>query len=467
MAESILGLPSSAKFAAEGDRFYNHRRKILHYYPNGGAPLTGLLSMIPEESVNDSIFYWYEKRYQSPKSTLRGTAPWTSSAPSTGDADDGTTAGTGAKAIATVFYLKVASTVSFKVGDIVRLDTTGVQFWITAVTRGVSAETTNGYLTVKLIRAYTIAATSEFASGTVIRVVGSAYGEGASGTGLAAKPFKRPYAIMNTTQIFRDKMEFPGSVLQMGLKYDDTGPYQEKARDTIIDHMTSIERAILFGKRSTTTRTSFDSSQEDLTVRTMSGIIEFLELWDAGSTGLSIDGATYAPYAQKGASTLDSDDEKRIITNADGLVTVDRFNMWAERIGRYAHNRTKEKLVLCGSGAMNAFVKMFRKNSTFQVRYGEKAYGLTLVTLTTPYGDFHLVTHPLFNEDATMRYWALMVDIWSLKYRYLTNRDTRLLKMRQNPGDDFRRDEYLTEASIEFWQPEGNMLVKNIQDYVD
>lgn len=44
MADSILGLPSSAKFAAESDRFYNHRRKILHLYPSGGAPLTGILS---------------------------------------------------------------------------------------------------------------------------------------------------------------------------------------------------------------------------------------------------------------------------------------------------------------------------------------------------------------------------------------------------------------------------------------
>jgi len=467
MAESILGLPSSAKFATEGDRFYNHRRKILHYYPNGSSPLTGLLSMMPEEGVNDSIFYWYEKRFASPKTTLRGTAAWTSTAPSTGDADDGTTAGTGAKAITTDFYIKVATTSDFVPGQIVQLDSNGVQFYVLAVTRGVSSEVLLGYIKVRLIRAYTIGATSEFASGVVIRVVGSAYGEGASGVGLASKPFKRPYVIQNTTQIFRDRMEFPGSVLQMGLKYDDSGPYQEKARDTIIDHMTSIERAILFGQRSTTTRASFDSSQENLTVRTMSGIVEFLQLWDAGSSGLAIDGATYAPYSFKGPSTVDTDDQKRVIANADGLVTVDRFNIWAERIGRFSHNRTKEKLCLMGSGAMSAFVKMFRKNSSFQVKYGEKSYGLTLVTLTTPYGDYHLMTHPLFNEDAVMRNWCLMLDIWSLKYRYLNNRDTRLLKNRQNPGDDFRRDEYLTEAGIEFWQPESNMLIKNITDYVD
>ena len=98
MADSILGLPSSAKFAAEGDRFYNHRRKILHSYPNGSSPLTGLLSMIPEEKTNDSLFFWYEKKYVSPVALLRGTAPGTKTAPSTGDADDGTVADAGATA---------------------------------------------------------------------------------------------------------------------------------------------------------------------------------------------------------------------------------------------------------------------------------------------------------------------------------------------------------------------------------
>jgi hypothetical protein len=373
--------------------------------------------------------------------------------------------GTGALGITTDYYAKVSSTKELKVGGIFRLETTGMTGWILAVTRGVSNELVNGYVKFRLLRAYTIVATTEYDAGVMCRVVGSAYGEGAAQSGLGSLGFKRPVAIMNTTQIIQNQFEFPGSVLEMGLKYDDTGPYQERARDEVINHMTSIERTLIWGKRSTTSRASFDTSQESLSVRTTSGILEFLELWDAGATGLSIDGATYAPYNFKSAATLDSDDTKRVIANADGYVTVDRFNDWAERVGRYHHNRSNEKLVLMGSTALKAFVKMFRMNSSFQVRYGEKAYGLNLVTLTTPFGDFHLVTHPLFNEDTYLRSWAMILDIWSLKYRPLGKRDTRLLKMQQNPGDDFRRDKYLTEFGIEFWQPEGNMVIKNIQDY--
>lgn len=464
MAENILGLPSSKKFADESDRFYNHRRQILHSYPNGKSTLTGILSMIPLEETNDSLMIWYEKRYQSPKTTTRGTNPMTTDAPSTGDADDGTVIVAGAKNITTDFYLKVESTANFKPGHIFRLDSVGDQYWVLAVTRGVASEGLKGYLKVRLLRAETVAV-ADFTAGTVARIIGSAYGEGAGGRGKAATGFKRPYAIQNTTQIHEDHFTFPGSVLQMGLKYDKTGPYREKAHDTMVDHMTGLERSLLFGRRSTTSRASFDTDQEDLSVRTQSGIIEYLELWNAGSTGITIDGATYAPYAFKGATTSDTDDQCRIITNSSGTVNFRKFVMWAERCGRYHTNNSDEKLVLIGSGALIALVELFRNNTTFRIIEGEKIYGLTVNTIVTPFGRFHLVTHPLFTEDTVMTYWMLFLDIWSIKYRPLLNRDTRLLKNQQNNGDDFRKDTIRTEAGLEFWFPESHMLVKNVQTY--
>lgn len=468
MGNDILGLPSSDKFAALNDRFYNHRRQILHSYPNGKAPLTGILSMVPEEDTNDALFFWYEKRYFSPKTTLRGTSPVTTTAPSTGDSNDGTAVVTGAQTITTLFYFKVASTNEFKPGQIFRNDLDGTLFRVVGVTRGVTDQTVNGYLTVTLQRATTLGVIATiFASGGVIRIIGTAYGEGATSVGIKATQFKRPYAIQNTTQIFRDRFDFPGSVLKMGLKWDKTGPYKEKAHDTVTDHMTGLERALLFGQRTTTIRPSFDPSQDDETVRSMSGIIEFLTMWDAGSTGITVDGANYAPYSFKAPSTTDADDNKRVIANAAGTISVDKFTAMAEKVGRYHTNKSADKLVLCGSGALIALTKMFRLNSTFMVKYGEKAYGLTVTVVTTPFGDFNLVTHPLFNEDPTMTYWMLFLDIWNLKYRPLTDRDTRLLKNRQNNGDDRRVDEFLTEAGLEFWMPEGHMLVQNVQTYIE
>jgi len=466
MADSILGLPSSAKFAAEGDRFYNHRRQILHSYPNGKCPLTGILSMIPEDETNDSLFIWYEKRYQSPQTTLRGTNPTTLDAPSTGDADDGTIVTAGAKAVTLDLWIKVASTKDLKLGQVLRLDSTSHQYWIIGLVRGVASEALLGYIKVRLIRAATLA-TADFVAGNVIRVIGTAYGEGSSGTGKTATGFKRPFPVQNQTQIFEDHFVFPGSVLKMGLKYDKTGPYREKAHDTVTDHMTGLERWLLFGRRSTTSRASFDTTQEDLSVRTSSGIIEFLELWDAGSTGIAVDGVTYAPYSFKAISTSDTDDLKRIITNASGTISVKKFTQWAEKTGRYHTNKTDEKLILLGSGALIAFNEMFRRNTTFNVEVGAKVYGLTVTRIITPFGTFNLCSHPLFNEDPIMTYWVLILDIWHLKYRPLTDRDTTLLKNQQNRGDDFRKDTFRTEAGLEFWMPEAHMLIKNVQNYIE
>ncbi len=469
MADSILGLPSSAKFQAEADRFNAHRRRIIDLYPSGGAPLTGILSRIPVEPVNDSLMFWYEKTYVSPGSTLRGTARVTTTAPTSGDADDGTVVATGAQTINTDFYFKVASTKDFKKGHTFIVDTQAdLQFWVADVVPGVASPSLLGYVRARLVRAAAFGVIANiFASGVAIRIIGSSYGEGQSGTGLKATAFKRPYQIQNTTQIFRDHFDFPGSVLQMGLKYDKSGPYRIKAKDTVVDHMTSIERSIIWGRRATITRSSFDAAQEDLTVRHMSGIIEFLELWDAGSTGLQVDGATYAPYSIKAPSVSDTDDNKRVIDNVSGTFTVTQWNQWAERTGRYHTNKTSEKLVLCGSGAIIALCEMFRKNTQMKVEEGASVYGLNFTILKTPFGNFNFVSHPLFNENATYQYYCLILDIWSLKLRPLLNRDTRLLKNRQNNGDDFRRDEYLTELGLELWAPQQHMLIKNVRQYIE
>lgn len=467
MPDSILGLPTSAKYQSAGDRFNAHRRQILNIAPNGGSPLTALLSMIPSEPLTDSIYYWYEKRFKVSQAALRGTNPVTTTAPTDGDTDDGTAVTATSVAITTALYIKVDTTRDLHTGQILIPDTNhDILFRIKSIVRGVADETAKGYVVVNLQRATTLASiATTFAAGTILRVTGSTYGEGQTGVGVTGSGVKRPYRVENTTQIFRDSFSFPGTVLQMGLKYDQTGPYKQKARDTVLDHFVGIERSILFGKRATATRNSFDSNQEDLTTRTFSGILEFLKLWDAGSTGLTVDGATYAPYGFKAASTVDSDDEKRFITNATGDFTVKDFDVWTERACRYRSNKSPSKLMLVGSGASLALTEMFRRNGTFQVDAGKTAYGLSLKTLVTPSGNFEIVTHPLFNDDPVLRYSALVVDLWDIMLRPLQGRDTQLLPNRQNPGDDLRKDEYLSELGLEVHAPERHMFIKNLRNY--
>lgn len=462
---SILGLPTTQKFDAANGYFHSHRRQILHLYPKGGATLTGLLSMMDNQPVSSHLTTWYEREYRSPVTKSRGTNPLTSDAPSTGDADDGTNLSNGSKTTSTDMWLKVETTKDMRTGLVLQLgDSSRLQFHVREVVRGVSSADEKGYVKVNPIRDYTAAAGDDTA-GTVVRVISSAHGEGAPGQGLTSSRTKLPYAVQNQTQIMRTSFFFSGSVLQQGTKWDRSGPYKERAKDAVIEHMTQIERAIWWSRRSTTVRDSFSSGSEQEVVRTMSGLEEFLELWDAGSNGLSIDGSTYAPYSFKGPSTSDDDDEKRIIDNDSGTLTKKKFIQWCERVGRYHTSRTNEKLIICGSDALIALHEMFDKNSQFQAKAGDSVYGLDLTTIVTPFGRYHLMTHPLFNEDPYYRSRMVFLDIWSLKFRPVRNRDTMLLKNRQNNGDDLRKDEFLTEATLEFHHPRNNMIVKKVNQY--
>ena len=90
-----------------------------------------------------------------------------------------------------------------------------------------------------------------------------------------------------------------------------------------------------------------------------------MKLWDAGSDGLAIDGSTYAPFDKYSPATSDSDDRKRVIENTSGVITRRNWNVWSERVGRYNSNNSNEKLVLCGSTAINTMHDMFARESTF------------------------------------------------------------------------------------------------------
>ena len=116
MPDSILGLPTSAKYQAAGDRFNAHRRQILNIAPNGGSPLTALLSMIPSEPLTDSIYYWYEKRFKVSQAALRGTNPVTTTVPTDGDTDDGTAVTATSVAITTALYIRLILRATFTPG---------------------------------------------------------------------------------------------------------------------------------------------------------------------------------------------------------------------------------------------------------------------------------------------------------------------------------------------------------------
>jgi len=60
--------------STDADRFKNYRRTVLVTFPNGGAPLTALLSLTESEATDDPDFYWYEFPLPTQRSTLSADA---------------------------------------------------------------------------------------------------------------------------------------------------------------------------------------------------------------------------------------------------------------------------------------------------------------------------------------------------------------------------------------------------------
>lgn len=440
---AILGLLNTESFANE--RMINMRRKVFYDYPNGAAPLTGILSMLDGEETNDPKFTWWEKRFKDFVTTTASQGSSKGPIQNSAGADPGDPVTWTAD---TEYFLCVASNEKFRVGHVIKAAIT-VGGVVTDIKGIVTSIATSGKLKVRAIN--TVASidngTTNENVGKEVMAIGSAFSEGSLQT--STQVWELPLELYNYTQIFRTPFSFTGTALKTSAKFDSEGPYKDKAKDASLDHMIGIERALLFGARST-----YTDPTTGLPTRTFGGILWHLQQWEAGTTY----GVT--------ASTVDTDDNKRIITNSSGSMTLKTYNGYLERLFRKTNNRANEKLCLCGSGFLNTMNAMYKGDSVLNSNLPmTDTYGLDVIRHRTPFGLVYYKTHPLFNENSTMRYNGLFLDVQNMRWRKFPGRDTDILKNRQPNDADYRLDEWFTEGGFELQFPESNMYLQNVQDY--
>src|SRR5882724_3150350 len=440
----ILGLLHTE--ASGIDRLGNFRRSVFYQYPNGNSPLIAILSMLKEEMTTDPAFSIYEKRLAEQRTTTAGAnaaGPFTT----TGGTTDKTVAGFNI-AVGDTARITVAATANFRVGHIIQINVVpngaaSATFTLKGIIVTLTSSTA---FEVRWLEAYTSVSNDTDAASLEVLVIGNAASEAQVGAALA--PYTVPTNLSNYTQIFRTPFQFSGTVLKTGLKYDKTGPYRDKAKDATIQHAEEMEKSFIFG-----TKTLNIDGTTGLPTRTTGGIIYWLQQWEAGSL-----------YGNT-AATADTDDNKRIITgNSAGSMSLDTFYGYVERVFRVTSNQAQEKLVLCGSGFLIALNKMFKGQGVLNISQDAKStFGWDIVTFTSPFGAMHFRTHPLFSQNASLRYSALVLDVWNLIYRFMDGRDTNLLKMRQPNNADYREDEWFGECGLELRFPESHMFMNNFR----
>lgn len=442
---AILGLMDAEKFTAQ--RFKNVRRSVFYYYPNGAAPLTGIMSLLKEEKTNDPEYKWFEKR-MAEQSTTTATANADGPFTATGGDVNKTVAGWSETA-GTVIRIKTAAngTDKFRVGHVLRV--AGVPTTAVGVTidlMGVVTEIVSAVkVEVRLLEDVTNALNGSTANGLETLVVGSSYAEG--GLDISRGIYNLPVELGNYTQIFRTPFTITGTANKTSARFDETGIYKDMAKENSVNNMIEIEKAMLFG-----TKTLYTGGLTPQ--RTMGGILWFLKQWESGSV-----------YGNA-AATSNSDDTKRIIHLSDGKLTEAAFDKYLERVFRVTNNTVNEKLVLCGSGFLNVINQLYKSKSVLNsdIPMGD-TYGMNVVKHVCPFGTLYYKTHPLFSQNAALRYNALVLDVQNLVYRYLDGRDTELLKNRQPNDADYRKDEWLTECGLELRFPESHMYLSNVKEY--
>jgi len=275
----------------------------------------------------------------------------------------------------------------FSVGDIIQFVSAKYTFEVTAISTDaltLSAELGGGTGTVDL-------------SSLTVWIIGNANAEGGT---LREIKGTTPVEKVGYTQIFRT----PFGVTETSantetlIKENDLD-YQRRKKG--IEHMVDIERAFWFGKKSKRTGTNGKP------IRTTAGVINTI--------------TTYA------TANVDTEAE---------------FETWLQDVFKYGN---KEKYAFC-SPAIITMVNGFAK-AKVEIVQSEKTYGITILKYVSAHGTLNLIKHDLFTGVPYGNY-AVAVDMEVATYRYLKNRDSKLLTDRQENDADEKIEEYLTETGL-------------------
>jgi hypothetical protein len=454
-----LGLISSEQI----DDYWvqNTRRRIFYAYPNGAAPLTGLLSLMENKDTPLPEFGWNEERWAAIK-TQTATGPtanvvFYTAGTTTPVADPYTIVQF------TAIRMYVASASEFQIDDTVvvfSLDLTSGTGDLNGRVTLVNSTSSPYYIEIEPINVpySTLQNTALDNLNKYVYLTGSAYAEAArSRTGRQRVPAE----IKNFTQIQKTPFELSRTALKEPLKYDRTGAYRDIAKSNGIDHLSEIEFTAFFGRRAKTTAVDPDTGQ---TVRRgfTGGLRWFLDQWEKGSVAAG--GAfDYGQPDVSGQTDYTTYTTKRVIKLAGATITRTQFNTLMSNVFSRTNSSDWSKLCLCGPGYLGKVADMFERQIqwTSLRNEGFEGFDFKLSWHRSNAGDVYYKTHPLFN-DPSMNNSAFYVDLGYMGYRPLTDSDTDIQPMIQLPDADKRKDQWLTEYGFEVPFPEAFMYVENL-----
>jgi hypothetical protein len=212
----------------------------------------------------------------------------------------------------------------------------------------------------------------------------------------------------NRTQIVRTP--FGTTNTQSATDLYDGNDFDYQARKAAITHMVKLERLCLWGQRSLAT-------VNGQPLRTMDGIQAFIQT-------------------------------NRIDIN--GVLTESELDAACEVAFRYGGS---DEMLMVTSGRVIQAINNFHKEK-METRQDESTYGVNVGTYRSPFGDLKVAYHRQFTGDIYGG-WAYILNMDKIYLRPLRggrsagNLSVRITNIQAN-DEDARRDEYLTEFTLEF-----------------
>jgi hypothetical protein len=145
-----------------------------------------------------------------------------------------------------------------------------------------------------------------------------------------------------------------------------------------------------------------------------------------------------------------------------GVLTESEFDAFCEVAFRYGGSDQK---LLIASGRVIQAINNFAKEK-MDTYVGESAYGLNLREYVSPFGRVLIAYHRQFVGDIYSGY-GMLLDMDRVVLRPLRggrsagNLAVRVTNIQAN-DEDARRDEYLTECSLEFQNEKAHALLTGV-----
>ena len=409
-----------------GQRPDTPRKGMLRLYPNGRVALTAALSMLKREKPKTQRPTWYTKNFPSQAGAL--TAVYTDEAMSAAYS-------AGVNAAGTLLYVKVAAAVAneFRVGHVAELTDSDTP---TANTGGeviaVSVNGASSRITLRLIEA-TTTTTCNPAAADRIRVIGNANEEASV---IPDAVNYNPISMGNYTQIFRTPYEVSGSQLEVELITGDA--LTEEKREKFELHGVELEKAFWWGRK-------YETTANGKPKLFMQGIFSMIKEHASGNI-FDYANSTDAAYDHKAWS----------------VAGKDWLNEVFESIFMYG---SRTKFSYCGAGVLtglNVLAELYG-NVNLQVRAG--AYGIQVMEWITPHGVLLLRDHPLYSTEPGYSHTMCLLEHENLKE--LPLRDTRAKKSTEDSEGGFtavdgRKEEWLTETTLEYHHPDTFAVLHNV-----